>query len=333
MTEIYSEAPNALVSAAYFETLADFVRNRVPDLSAAPEVLLGDTAMKSALSVADYLAVMRFANTRLPSGWGVDLGRQFRPATYGILGLLPLHCDNLLEALGMVLRFEGLVHDLGVSETQLQGEQIVFRWHPLFSDSECIQAVSESVVSGMQQFSSWLLGRMITVDYLSLPKVCDHPWLGSLGVHPVIQPGALEMHIPMAELNQPIAQADHELKCALLASAELMLKKRKPEWIKTLLDWFDRQLPVGECSLEQAADLLQLSPRSLQRRLSKQGLSYQQLLSNFRHDKAVALLSQSELSVLDIASRLGFHEQSSFSSAFRQWQGCTPTDYLKRHRG
>lgn len=332
MTAIYSETPNALVSAAYFETLAEFVCSRVPDIRAAPEVLKADRPVKGTVSVADYLAVVRFANSLLKPGWGVDLGRQFRPATYGILGLLPLHCENLLEALGMVLRFESLVHDLGVSETTLGGDQVVFRWHPLFSDQDCIQSVSESVVAGMQQFSSWLLGRMIKVDYLSLPGACDHRWLGSIGIQPVVMAGTLEMHIPVAELNQPIAQADQELKGALLTSAELMLKKRKPEWIKTLLEWFDRQLPLGECSLEQAADLLDLSPRSLQRRLSKQGLSYQQLLSNFRHDKAVRLLGHSDLSVLDIASRLGFHEQSSFSSAFRNWQGCSPTDYLRRHR-
>ncbi|MEO6698487.1 MAG: helix-turn-helix transcriptional regulator, partial [Paraperlucidibaca sp.] len=84
--------------------------------------------------------------------------------------------------------------------------------------------------------------------------------------------------------------------------------------------------------LEGLAKYLHLHPRALQRELSKAGTSYSALVAHIRHDQASAMLRDTVLDIDSIALKLGFSERRSFTLAFRQWQGCTPSDYRRSIR-
>jgi AraC-like DNA-binding protein len=84
--------------------------------------------------------------------------------------------------------------------------------------------------------------------------------------------------------------------------------------------------------LEGLAKHLHLHPRALQRELSKAGTSYSALVAHIRHDQASAMLRDTVLDIDSIALKLGFSERRSFTLAFRQWQGCTPSDYRRSIR-
>ena len=83
-------------------------------------------------------------------------------------------------------------------------------------------------------------------------------------------------------------------------------------------------LPSGEPRQEEVAARLNLSLRSLQRRLAEAGSSYRQVLNDTRHQLALAHLSSDDLSVGEIAFLLGFSEVSGFTRAFRRWTGLSP---------
>ena len=335
MTQIYSYTTVPQVSDAYYHALLDFLRHYLSDdLLQQQGVSLG-VISKGPLPVAEYLLLVDIANQQLDDDWGIDLGLRFRPATYGILGLLPLHCENLLEALSMVLKFESLVHDLGTSHvTNLgsgQGSKVQFSWQSHINNPVQRKAVMQSVLAGMQQFSSWLTGSAILFESLILPTPCHHEWLNTMGVTPVIKAGTLEFQVSQQALMKPIPQADKDLKNALLNSAQLMMDKKQPVFIKKMLAWLDKCLIDHECTLEQAAVLLGISARTLQRHLQAYGISYQQLLVNFRKNKALALLNHSHKNIMQVAAELGFKEQSSFSNAFKSWFGQSPMSYLKNN--
>ena len=78
------------------------------------------------------------------------------------------------------------------------------------------------------------------------------------------------------------------------------------------------------------AALLEITPRTLQRRLRDEGRSFKQVLDALRRDLAPVYLADPGLSSLDIASLLGFAEQSSFTRACKEWTGHTPTQYRRR---
>ncbi len=78
------------------------------------------------------------------------------------------------------------------------------------------------------------------------------------------------------------------------------------------------------------ARALNMSSRSLQRFLQASNTSFRQLVNECRHRLAKQYLQEKMYSIQEIATQLGFEEQSSFQKAFKSWQGCSPGVYRKR---
>ena len=86
-------------------------------------------------------------------------------------------------------------------------------------------------------------------------------------------------------------------------------------------------LPAGQSLIEEAANRLAMSKRSLQRRLSEESSSYQEVLNATRQELAHYYLSRYSASLVEIAYLLGFQDGNSFIRAFRGWTGQTPGEY------
>jgi len=83
-------------------------------------------------------------------------------------------------------------------------------------------------------------------------------------------------------------------------------------------------LPSGKVEEGFIARALNLSLRSLQRKLEERGVTFRKLLDDTRQQLAEQYLKDSTLSVSEIAYLLGFAEVSSFSRAFKRWTGRAP---------
>jgi AraC-like DNA-binding protein len=88
-----------------------------------------------------------------------------------------------------------------------------------------------------------------------------------------------------------------------------------------------RLLPTGQCSVEAIGDQLALHPRTLQRSLATEGVRCQDLIERERRDQAAKYLAESRLHLSQIASLLGYTEQSTFNRSCRRWFGKTPRQY------
>lgn len=84
-------------------------------------------------------------------------------------------------------------------------------------------------------------------------------------------------------------------------------------------------LPTGKVTEESIADTLNLSVRTLQRKLSEQGTSFAAVYQSLRQDMAQQYIQDSQMSITEIAYLLGFSEQSNFTRAFRRWYGISPS--------
>jgi AraC-like DNA-binding protein len=77
---------------------------------------------------------------------------------------------------------------------------------------------------------------------------------------------------------------------------------------------------------------LTLAPRTLQRRLAAEGVSYQQLVDVVRREAAERLLTDASMSIGEIGYLLGFSEPSAFHRAFKRWHSLAPHDYRNGQR-
>lgn len=79
--------------------------------------------------------------------------------------------------------------------------------------------------------------------------------------------------------------------------------------------------------IERLAQALNLSPRTLQRRLREEGGSYAQVLAQVRLRLASAWLREPGLGLETISERLGFSDRRSFTRAFTRWSGLSPSAF------
>lgn len=85
-----------------------------------------------------------------------------------------------------------------------------------------------------------------------------------------------------------------------------------------------RRLTAGRPDIRSVASELAISERSLQRKLTDEGQTFQSLLSDTRHQLALEYLSNPTLAIIEVAYMLGYEDQNSFFRAFRQWEELTP---------
>jgi len=91
-----------------------------------------------------------------------------------------------------------------------------------------------------------------------------------------------------------------------------------------------RTLAREPARLAGIAAELDMSARTLQRKLADAGATFQQVLDTARHALAMDYLRQDALALVDIAFLLGFQEQSAFTHAFREWSGMNPGAWRER---
>ena len=86
-------------------------------------------------------------------------------------------------------------------------------------------------------------------------------------------------------------------------------------------------LSEGVPTLSLVASEIGIGSRTLQRRLSNSGHSFQSVVDMARKDLAQRLLRETEYSLAEVAFLTGFAEQSGFTRAFKRWAGQTPRSY------
>ena len=80
-------------------------------------------------------------------------------------------------------------------------------------------------------------------------------------------------------------------------------------------------------SLEQVAEKLHASPRTLRRKLAQEDTSFQELTTEVRSTLAKELLLSGKFSIDQVAERLGYSDSAAFHHAFKRWTGKSPSSY------
>jgi AraC-like DNA-binding protein len=79
--------------------------------------------------------------------------------------------------------------------------------------------------------------------------------------------------------------------------------------------------------MEEIAEDLHMSSRTLRRQLQQFDTSFQDLLTDVRKQRALTLLKTTDKPIDQIAAELGYSDPSNFGRAFRKWIGKSPSDW------
>ena len=86
----------------------------------------------------------------------------------------------------------------------------------------------------------------------------------------------------------------------------------------------EKRLPRGKATKQTVAKALALSARTLSRRLTDEGTSYEEIVDQLRQTLALQYLKDRSISISQIAWLLGYEGSTSFNHAFKRWTGRSP---------
>jgi len=131
----------------------------------------------------------------------------------------------------------------------------------------------------------------------------------------------------LADLDLPLLGADSRLLMILKRYCEDVLarhEERPPALLEQVERLIADHLSKGDARVEVIAGELGLSTRTFARRLAALDTSFNAVLENLRGALARRYLTESDLSLSEIAFLLGYSEVSAFATAFKRWTGKTP---------
>jgi AraC-like DNA-binding protein len=85
------------------------------------------------------------------------------------------------------------------------------------------------------------------------------------------------------------------------------------------------QLPSGAVSENSVAQSLNMTKRTLHRKLVENGLSFRSLLTSVRKELVQRYIKEPAYSITEISFLMGYNDTSAFSRAFKRWHGLSPT--------
>lgn len=338
------EAPTTLassVSVAYLQGLLDYLARQ----GFASEALLAKVQLSPAIlaqrdqriAVSTYLELLG-EGVRLTgdANLGLHLGEAMRPGYYGVLGYLIMSCATLADALHRQARYASLVGNLGRvdldEEPPREGlePQVAHSWLPLVREQQ--RQHSEETLAGWLTFGHWITELKIPptevrFQHSAPADTAEHQRI--FGCPVLFGQADNALVFPKRLLNTPLGQADAQLRQLLDAHADRLLGQLNQG--HSVLDRarreLARQLPEQGADLERLAQSLDLSARTLQRRLREAGLSFSGLLDETRHQLVLHYLRDPALELAEIAFLVGFSEAGSLARAFRRWTGQSPGAY------
>lgn len=129
---------------------------------------------------------------------------------------------------------------------------------------------------------------------------------------------------PTRWLRYKLPTADPILHQHLTNEADALLTKQNDNLTENLRYMLRQSLMSKQCKAADFAGLLGLHERTLHRRLKTEGTSFRQELGKVRLTVSQQLLSETAMSLAEIASALSYEDASAFNRAFKQWTGITP---------
>ncbi|MFC3458664.1 AraC family transcriptional regulator [Massilia haematophila] len=329
------------VTGSYLQPLLDAATARgvTPDALArgAGLPLASVSPLPDSLPATDYVTLLE-AGALLANDphFGLHVGECVKLGTYSVYGLVLLACRDLRQALEQTMRYEALAHELGRSQIEVgvKGELARYAWISHYPQAS--RHLVESVFAGIQTFGRWLAGGQLPPAQVEFMHASDAPmdeYQRVFGGRPRFGAPANTAQFDAALLALPVPNADVGMYPVLQQHAERLLSQRTASQaaiVDQVRAAIIRNLAQDRVRLPAIAEELGLSPRTLQRKLSEAGASYQAVLDGARFALAQDYLRQPGLSLADIAFLLGYQEQSAFTHAFKEWSGLNPGAWRER---
>jgi AraC-like DNA-binding protein len=338
-----------VIKSAIFDGVVDFIAKE--DLDIDVLALLAEVGLDRSVFDAkdDYISVVPvsrfFERAAILSNrpcFGLEFARAYPVGGSGPLGYLMAHASTFQMAIDNLVRYlPVMTHPTHIAFKEEAGGVGYVEWMlPLEFTPAMPQYVSFSIGLVVERLrllagADWA---PLRVELIHRELPCKELTRLVFGSRVVFEAARNRMWLDPTSRAIRNRGADQRLyrTAAIAGDTELQKvdrsKARGPEGIRAAVrQHISDTMADGEVGLETVAGELDIEPRQLQYALEQLNTSFSHEVSDTRRQAAESMLSATDLSMTDIAARLGFSELSSFTRASRElWFGMSPSKFRQR---
>lgn len=332
-----------VIRAYYVEVLGQLVEEQ----GSHREALLRQAGLPEArlnppdtlLTVAEFVAACRAAIELTDDpALGIAFGQRLKFTSHGALAQAAISCATIDKALTLLARYFVIRFAYIDLHFFTEGEEAVIQLDLRHGFDDLYIFNVEAVMASLMDVNALLFGRRLMdggscrLKYATPEpdhRACYQPLFGD-----AVRFGQAAnqlrfrrelLQLPVA-LHNPVTKRLAEAECE--AELQAMYRHRGVAGrVRLLLEGISQEPLPG---IEQVADKLHVSARTLRRQLRHEGAGFQSILDEVRAQRARWLLSRTDESIDVIAWKLGYSDASNFGRAFRKWEQVSPSVY--RHQ-
>lgn len=285
------------------------------------------------ISIEQELAFLTAVIRTLPDpALSLEIAREYRLRGFSVLGLAMQASENPLQMLQLIMRYPRLAWGMFEGRMVLDAERlkISFQPQPRLGAAEGFLA-ERDLACALVLFEEASESRF-PIESVSFRHRCaGDPDVYAEFFHCPVQFGAdrTELCSSRAAMEQRLPHAD-PVMCAFYTAQCARMSKGMDQPFQYAEAVRARLLGSAVVpDLNQLAQGMFMTARTLQRRLRDEGTSFSRLLREARQQRAMRMLGENRMTMEQIAATLGFSDAVAFSHAFKAWSGDSPQAWRK----
>lgn len=261
---------------------------------------------------------------------GLRMGIGTPKMLHGMVGFLIQSCKDLDQALQMLAKYGHMVSPM-VSYTYTVHDEAVLEieqnkmW--LMKHPEPARHANDFLFASTLNTAAALTGKRIVPKRIELayPKREISVYQQFFGCDVLFNQQVNRIILDKREVTTPILSSDQsmfERFQSMVAEKQALLSSHttRANLKQVLFMQFRGRIP----SIEEAAAALDMSPRSLQRKLQEEGTSFRELAGEIRKDIAFQLMQNPAIKISEVSDILGYSDPTAFRKAFKSWTDLAP---------
>jgi len=267
---------------------------------------------------------------------GLQLGEGFLPQKYGLFGYALLSSKTLRHALQFATHFYQLTFTYFTFDFKVYGDEAEFIiTNPIPTDFKVLNLLIDRDISAAVIAFSEMLGYDFPSIRIELPhcgygqqqKYRDYFGCNVLFNQPkaklIFNSNILDKVLP----NSDPTTCDYFLQQCQMLIARLSSYSKFVDQVRMIILARPGYFP----DIDYIAEKLDMSSRTLRRKLDSENSSYREILDEIRYKIALEYLQDTNLPLSEISSLLGYSDPGNFTHAFKRWSGEAPVNYRENH--
>jgi AraC-like DNA-binding protein len=268
--------------------------------------------------------------------FGLHFGESLQLSALGVVGDLIKSSNTVGDAITIAASLTHLVTSAFKLEVVLNTDDFIIRFIPEIQDCQ-------NNLAATQTLDLLMVFVIHELDGLMLKKIKPESVIYGYPISDIDEYTRVMRCAPLSDQqqnlitfdgkywNEPIITANYELQKVLLEKIGVLEKHIDERWPLQIhiLNFLLENSYLGLISLEDIAANFNISPRTLQRKLKYEGVSFQQVADEARKTLAISYLKSGSHAIKEVSYMLGYNELSAFTRTFKRWTGVTPVTFQK----